>query len=61
MALRVRLDEVIPEAMLERHRDHIRDFMAQEGIAEHPDNLAATEMSERQVKELLEELASDLA
>jgi hypothetical protein len=60
MALRVRISEVIPPAMVEQHREHIRDFLAQEGIAEHPDDLAATEMSERQVKELLEELAETL-
>lgn len=60
MALRVRLNEVMPAAMIEQHHEHIRDFLAQEGISEHPDDLAATELSERQVKELLEELASDL-
>lgn len=60
MALRVRISEVIPAAMLEQHREHIHAFLAQEGIAEHPDDLGATEMSERQVKELLEELADSL-
>lgn len=60
MALQVRLGEVIPEAILSQHHEHIRDFLLQEGIVEHPDDLAATEMSERQVKELLEEIASDI-
>ena len=55
--LKVRLDDVIPPAMIEQHRDHIRDFLLQEGIAPHPDDLARTELNERQCKELLEELA----
>lgn len=60
MALQVRLGEVIPEPMIAQHRQHIRDFLLQEGIVEHPDDLAATAMSERQVKELLEEIANDI-
>ena len=60
MILRVRLGEVMPPTMLQQHEQHIRDFLAQEGIAEQPGDLAATEISERQVKELLEEIASDL-
>lgn len=60
MYLQVRLDDVIPAAMQEANRDHIRDFLEQEGIAADEDDLGATIMSERQVKELLEELASGL-
>lgn len=56
----VRLDEVIPPAMLERHREHIRDFVLQEGIAADLDQLGATRLNDRQVKELLEELAEDV-
>lgn len=58
--LRVRLSEVIPPDMFERHRDHIRAFLEQEGITADRDDLAATQVSERQVKELLEELAEEL-
>lgn len=57
MIVKVRLGEVVPPPMLERHRDHIRDFLEQEGITSDPNDLSATEMTERQVKELLEELA----
>lgn len=58
--LKVRLSEVIPPDMMERHRDHIRDFLLQEGISPDPDDLAATEVSERQFKELLGELAENV-
>jgi hypothetical protein len=46
--------------MQESNREHIIAFMEQEGIVIDSANLGATEMTERQVKELLEELAEDL-
>ena len=60
MVLRVKLSEVVTPEMLERNREHIRDFMLQEGITADETDLGATVMTERQVKELLEELASDI-
>lgn len=60
MALRVKLSDVIPPHMLEQHREHIQDFLLQEGIEPDQQELGDTRMTERQVKELLEELASDL-
>ena len=59
MVLKVRLDEVVPPQMIEKHRQHIVDFLLQEGITTDTEDLGATEMSERQVKELLEELADE--
>lgn len=55
--LKVRLNEIIPPKLLEPNREHIRDFLLQEGIAPDPDDLAQTELTERQCKQLLEELA----
>lgn len=60
MHVKVQLGEVIPPHMQEAHRDHIIAFLEQEGIPIHADDLGATKISERQVKELLEELAHDL-
>ncbi len=60
MVVKVRLGEVIPPQMQAAHREHIIAFLEQEGIAIDTQNLGATEMTERQVKELLEELVEDL-
>ncbi|HEX6288465.1 MAG TPA: hypothetical protein VFZ66_04700 [Herpetosiphonaceae bacterium] len=60
MVVKVRLGEVIPQQMQAAHREHIIAFLEQEGIAANTADLGATEMTERQVKELLEELAEDL-
>jgi arsenate reductase-like glutaredoxin family protein len=57
MFSKVRLDEVVTPAMLERHREHIVAFLEQEGITIDCDDLGATQLTDRQVKELLEELA----
>ncbi|HEU5090099.1 MAG TPA: hypothetical protein VFT99_21740 [Roseiflexaceae bacterium] len=53
----IRLGEVLTAELLTRHDQHIRDFLAMEGIACDSDNLADTELNERMIKELLEELA----
>jgi len=58
MLIKVRLSEVLPPAMLAEHREHIVAFLEQEGIAVDADDLGATAMNERQIKELLEEIAS---
>lgn len=57
MAMTVLLSEVITPEILEHHTQHIVDFLEQEGITFDPENIGATNMNERQVKELLEELA----
>ncbi len=58
MLIKVRLSEVMPPTMLAQHREHIVAFLEQEGINVDPHDLGATAMSERQIKELLEEIAS---
>jgi hypothetical protein len=55
--MRVRLNEVLTAALLAQHEQHIRDFLAMEGITPAPD-IGDTILTERQIKELLEELAS---
>jgi hypothetical protein len=60
MEVRIPISEVIPPAMLEANREHIEAFMLQEGITPDPHDLGATEMGERKIKELLEELADEL-
>ncbi|MEN9936688.1 MAG: hypothetical protein RLZZ387_3267 [Chloroflexota bacterium] len=57
MTLKVTLAEVLTPELLERHRDHILDFLHLEGVAPHPHDLGATVLSDRQLKELLEEIA----
>lgn len=56
MPLMVTLAEVLTPELLERHRQHILDFLHMEGIAPAP-SLGATVLAERQLKELLEEIA----
>jgi hypothetical protein len=58
MLIKVRLSDVMPPAMLAEHREHIIVFLEQEGIPIDPDDIGATAMNERQIKELLEEIAS---
>ncbi len=60
MVVTVRLDEVLSPQLLAENADHIRDFLLMEGITPDPDDLAATVVTERQLKELMAELASDL-
>jgi hypothetical protein len=60
MALKVRIDEVLSKEMVEAKRDHISDFLQQEGITPNAVELSQTELSERQLKELLAELADDV-
>lgn len=58
MLIKVRLSDVLPPSMLAEHREHIVAFLDQEGIPRDEDDLGAAAMSERQIKELLEEIAS---
>ncbi len=59
MTLRIRLDEVLTAELLKQHASHIQDFLLLEGISPSPSGLAATQLTERQIKELLEELAGE--
>ena len=60
MVVKVTLDEVLSRDLIVAHRDHITDFFLQEGIRPDPDDLGKTQVTERQLKELLAELAHDL-
>lgn len=60
MALKVCIDDVLSKEMVEANRDHIQDFLLQEGIIPHAVDLSRTELTERQLKELLAELADDV-
>jgi hypothetical protein len=57
MIMRVRLGEVLTDELIERHRAHIQDYLHLEGITPDQDDLASTLLTDRQIKELLEELA----
>ena len=60
MQLNVRLDEVLSPDLLAANDEHIQDYLLQEGIMPDPDQLGATVVTERQLKELMAELAADL-
>ncbi len=60
MVLKVRLDEVLSPELLAKHREHIHDFLLQEGVPEDPDDLGVTVVTERQLKELMAELATGI-
>jgi hypothetical protein len=57
MQLRIRLGEVLTPELILAHSEHIHDFLVLEGVSPDPQDLAATQLTERQIKELLEELA----
>jgi hypothetical protein len=52
----VRLGEVLTAELLVTHAEHIRDFLALEGVHAAAE-LGETQLTERVLKELLEELA----
>jgi hypothetical protein len=58
--MQVRLGDVLSLEIMATNYEHIRDFVVQEGITPDPDDLSATQVTERQLKELLAELADDL-
>ncbi len=60
MALKVTIEDVLSKEMVEAKQDHIRDFLLQEGITADVADLSRTELTERQLKELLAELADDV-
>lgn len=57
MHVRVRLVDILTPELIRLHDEHIRNFFVLEGITPDPVGLEATILTERQVKELLEELA----
>ncbi|HMO59141.1 MAG TPA: hypothetical protein PKA05_22765 [Roseiflexaceae bacterium] len=57
--MKIRINEVLTAELIAANREHILDFLALEGIAADADDLGATLLSDRQIKELLEELAAD--
>ncbi|MDZ4722139.1 MAG: hypothetical protein SH847_27060 [Roseiflexaceae bacterium] len=59
MQLHIRLGEVLTPELILAYSEHIRDFLVLEGVRPDPNDLAATELTERQIKELLEELAEE--
>ena len=60
MALKVTIEDVLSKDMVEAKQDHIRDFLLQEGITADATDLSRTKLTERQLKELLAELADDV-
>ncbi|MEY3989182.1 MAG: hypothetical protein RI985_263 [Chloroflexota bacterium] len=56
--MKVRLAEILTPELLLKHDQHIRDFLAMEGVTP-ASPLGDTLLSDRQIKELLEELAGD--
>ena len=61
MALKLTIEDVLSKEMVEAKQDHIRDFLLQEGITADAADLSRTELTERQLKELLAELADDVS
>lgn len=59
MSLKLRIADVLSPDLLAVHHDHIRDFLWQEGITPDASEIGATQLNERQLKELLAELADD--
>ncbi|HEY4720930.1 MAG TPA: hypothetical protein VII92_03735 [Anaerolineae bacterium] len=53
------LGEVLTPELLAKHAEHIRNFLIFENVPFDPHQLATTSMTERQIKELLEELAAE--
>jgi hypothetical protein len=57
LQLTYHLGEVLTPELLSQHDELIRNFLVFEHIAFDPDNLAGTEITERKIRELLEEIA----
>lgn len=57
--MEVYLDELLTPALLERHHQHIADFLEMEGIPVAAE-LGRTQVNERTAKELLAEMAHDV-
>jgi hypothetical protein len=54
--MQVRLSEILTPELLLKHEQHIRDFLVMEGVTPATP-LGDTLLSDRLIKELLEELA----
>ena len=57
--LTVKLSEVLNAELFRRYDEDIRNFLVFNQIAFDPEHLADTELTHRQAKELLEELATE--
>ena len=57
--LTVKLGEVLNAALFQRYDEDIRNFLVFNHIPFDPNHLAETEVTHRQAKELLEELAAE--
>ena len=57
--LTVHLGEVLNAELFRKHDEDIRNFLIFNHIVFNPGNLAAVELTQRQAKELLEELAAE--
>jgi hypothetical protein len=57
--LTVKLGEVLNAALFRQYDEDIRNFLVFNHISFDPDHLAETELTQRQAKELLEELAAE--
>lgn len=57
--LTVHLGEVLNAELFRKHDEDIRNFLIFNRIVFDPGNLAVAELTHRQAKELLEELASE--
>ncbi len=57
--LTVKLGEVLNAALFRQYDEDIRNFLVFNHISFDPDQLAEAELTQRQAKELLEELAAE--
>jgi hypothetical protein len=59
MQLTYRLGDVLTPELLVQHAELIRNFLVFEHIPFVADNLADTQITERKIRELVEEIAAD--
>ncbi len=61
MQLTYRLGEVLTPELFAKHDELIRNFLVFEHISFAADNLPDTQITERKIRELLEEIAAEQA
>jgi hypothetical protein len=59
MQLTYRLGDVLTPELFEQHDELIRNFLVFEHIACDPQHLPETQLTERKIRELLEEIAAE--
>ncbi len=59
MQLTYRLGDVLTPELFARHDELIRNFLVFEHIAFEPEQLPDTQITERKIRELLEEIAAE--